>query len=76
MDLCKWRIVIPALIPYRRLRIPLLAEGQSEVWLYPGVKENGNPGFSKHLPYPRTRWESKTVEHPGQTTTSPPKYYL
>ena len=49
--------------------IPILAEGQSEVWLYPGVKENGILASPNIYPI-LTRWESKTVEiTPGQTTT-------
>jgi hypothetical protein len=52
--------------------VPILAEGKSEVWLYPGVKKNGilaTPDIYPEL----TRWESKNVNlTAAQTTTIQP----
>lgn len=52
--------------------VPVLAEGQSEVLLFPGVKQNGILATPNIYPMLK-RWESKTVElTSGQTTEIQP----
>lgn len=52
--------------------VPFLVDGPGEVWLYPGVKENGilaSPNIYPEL----TRWESSSVQfNPGETTVVKP----
>lgn len=52
--------------------IPFLVDGPGEVWLYPGIKENGILASPNIYPI-LTRWESKNVQfNPGQTTEIKP----
>ena len=48
--------------------VPVLAEGESDVLLFPGVKENGILATPNIYPL-LTRWESKTVNLRGGQTT-------
>lgn len=52
--------------------VPLLAEGQNTIWLYPGVKKNGILSTPDIYPLLK-RWESTTVNlSSGQTTEIQP----
>lgn len=52
--------------------VPFLVDGPGEVWLYPGIKENGILASPNIYPL-LTRWESKTVQfNPGEKTIVKP----
>lgn len=51
--------------------IPVLADGESQVLIFPGVKENGLKGTPSVYPF-MERYETKAVLTPAQTTTLQP----